>query len=120
MNESNRPKYFEDPKPTDVKACGWQPGQHFHVMKMDPANLHSPWHVVTPGGFVLTFNNNADDAVDEAQANWVAQTLNAALDPKPVAKIHSDGYWTAQPGWSEPLNFSSMLVYAAPASERKS
>lgn len=33
---------------------------------------------------------------------------------KPVAKIHSDGYWTRMPGFQEPLNFASMEVYATP------
>jgi hypothetical protein len=79
MNESNRPQYLEAPKAIDVAACNWQPGQAFRVMKMDVSDLHSAWYVVMPGGAMLTLNNCADDAQDEAQANWIASVLNAAL-----------------------------------------
>lgn len=79
MNESNRPQYLKDPKSTEIDACFWQAGQGFRVMKMNPADLHSAWYVVTPNGGMLTFNDCADDAWDEARANWVAHALNAAL-----------------------------------------
>lgn len=32
----------------------------------------------------------------------------------PIAKIHSDGYWTAMPGFKKPVNFARMDVYAEP------
>lgn len=33
--------------------------------------------------------------------------------PEPVAKIHSDGYWTEGKSFKEPLNFASMELYTA-------
>ena len=33
--------------------------------------------------------------------------------PEPVAKIHSDGYWTVGKSFKEPLNFASMELYTA-------
>lgn len=50
-------------------------------------------------------------ALDKELAEFEAtrEAYRAAL--RPVAKIHSDGYWTALPGFKEPLNFSSIEVY---------
>lgn len=90
----NKPQYLEPPKATDAAACNWQSGQAFRVMKMDVSDLHSAWYVVMPGGGCLTFNNCADDAQDEAQANWVAHTLNAEL-----ASMATGPASEAQAGW---------------------
>lgn len=87
---SNKPQYLEAPKPTDVAACNWQQGQSFRVMKMDVSDLHSAWYVVMPGGACLTFNNCADDAQDEAQANWIASMLNSALAAIDTARASTD------------------------------
>ena len=97
MNNTNRPEYFEAPKLVDVATCHWPAGLKFRVMKMDLSNLHSAWHVVNPGGSVLTFNDCADDAWDEARANWVANALNDALG---AAATH------ARAAASEPLSVS--------------
>lgn len=76
---SQTPDYLEPPKPVTLEACSWPSGHGFRVMKMDLSDPHSAWYVVMPGGSMLTFNNCASDAQDEAQANWVAAKLNAAL-----------------------------------------
>jgi uncharacterized hydantoinase/oxoprolinase family protein len=72
-------KYLAPPKVVAYEDCGFRPGVKFLVAKVDPSDLHSPWYVIMPGGSMLTFNNCADDAMDEAAANWVAATLNAAI-----------------------------------------
>lgn len=47
-----------------------------------------------------------------ALATAVLGKLQTATQGKPIAKIHSDGYWTSMPGFKEPVNFASMEVYA--------
>lgn len=75
----NKLQCLQDPKATDVANCHWAPGQNFRVAKVDRIDLHSAWYVVQPGGGMLTFNDCADDAWDEARANWVADALNDRL-----------------------------------------
>lgn len=55
---------------------------------------------------------------EDIQEKFVLQLVRGALSEAartpPVARIHSDGYWTSMPGFREPLNFSKLDVYAGP------
>lgn len=80
------PFHADPPQPeaTPVEACQWSQvprSNTFRVKKEDPKDEHSPWWLVMPGNYMLAFNHNEDDKIDEARANWVAHTLNAALTP---------------------------------------
>ena len=61
------------PPPT---ACQWPAGVAFFAHKDNPRDLHAAWFVVTPDGSSIELNHNADDAVDEARARWIAHALN--------------------------------------------
>jgi hypothetical protein len=69
------------PVPVEVAACQWPsyPGHDtFRVWKEEPENEHAPWFAIMPGGDTIKLAS-ADDSIDEARANWIAHTLNAAL-----------------------------------------
>ena len=83
--QNNEPKNEAHIGGSELNAgLGWPDpkyGRKFEVWKKDPSDKHSAWFVVMPNGAMLEFNHNADDAVDEATARWVAETLNAAMTP---------------------------------------
>lgn len=59
------------------------------------------------------FATRADLEAAKAARAALPQSPRAA-EPKPIAKIHSDGYWTRMNDWKQPVNFASVEVYAAP------
>lgn len=74
------------PAETTSEICDrmWWPaigGEHgrFRTFKENPADKHSPWHLVMPGGDSVPLNHCADDAVDEARCRWMVDALNRAL-----------------------------------------
>ena len=47
----------------------------------DEPGEHDPCWLITPGGVCYAFNAHAVNGFDQARAQWVADTLNAALGP---------------------------------------
>lgn len=74
------------PAEATVEICDrmWWPaigGEHgrFRAFKEKPADKHSPWYLVMPGGDSVPLNHCADDAIDEAHCRWMVDALNRAL-----------------------------------------
>jgi hypothetical protein len=58
------------------QAIAWPLGK-FTVYDMP--DEHEPCYLVCPDGLMIPFNAHATDGVDQARAQWFADTLNAAL-----------------------------------------
>ena len=61
------------------QALAWPDGE-FRIHDMP--DEHEPCYLVCPDGLMIPFNAHATNGVDQARAQWFADTLNAALNTK--------------------------------------
>jgi hypothetical protein len=59
------------------QALCWPTGE-FRIHDMP--GEHDPCYLVCPDGLMIPFNAHATNGVDQARAQWFADTLNAALN----------------------------------------
>jgi hypothetical protein len=67
------------------QALAWPLGK-FTVYDMP--DEHEPCYLVCPDGLMIPFNAHATNGVDQARAQWFANTLNAALNA--ISNSHAD------------------------------
>jgi hypothetical protein len=65
------------------------PGQMARPFKAPDAGEHDPWYVALPNGNLIKLGFHADDSVDRAQAEFIADAINAALTASPAFALRA-------------------------------
>jgi hypothetical protein len=65
------------------------PGQMARAFKAPDAGEHDPWYVALPNGNLMKLGFHADDEVDRAHAEFIADAINAALAASPAFALRS-------------------------------
>lgn len=63
-------------------SLAWPSGE-FRINDMP--GEHEPCYLICPDGWMIPFNAHATNGIDQARAQWFADTLNAALNDKAQA-----------------------------------